>query len=206
MTGSPILSATGIAKRYRGKAVLQALDFTLCAGEIAAIIGENGGGKSTLLSILAGFIRADAGSVSRAGTCGYSPQSEWLYPYLTPDEHFRLFGAAANLPRELVRTRAWELYEALHFGAFHAAPVCELSGGTRQKLNLALSLLGDPAILLLDEPYHGFDAGSYERFWPPLERARRQGKGVVLVSHLVLERSRFDRLLVLREGRLHEHA
>ena len=107
--------------------------------------------------------------------------------------------AAHRLPdvdrgRELVRLLGYERYEASLAG--------ELSGGTRQKLNLTLALLHDPAVLLLDEPYQGFDWDTYLRFWDLVEDLRTRGRAVVVITHLVFEQDRFDLLADLTGGRL----
>lgn len=205
-TARRLISARGINKRFGARRVLEVLDFSAAAGELVAIQGENGGGKSTLLRILAGFAAPDSGEIWCDGARGFSPQDELLYPHLTAAEHFRLFGKALRLNDQQIGERSSALLDAFAFAVHARRPVHELSGGTRQKLNLALALLGDPPILLLDEPYSGFDAHSYERFWLWLQDARATGKCVVMVSHLVFERKRFDRLLALEGGHLREES
>lgn len=195
-----VLDARRICKRYGRHRVLSELSFQARAGERIAIVGENGGGKSTLLRILAGLELPDSGRVTRVGAFGYSPQDQVLYPWLTPSEHFLLFGRGLRLSPRVIEERALELFRALDFARDARRPLGRLSGGTRQKLNLALSLLGRPSLLLLDEPTSGFDSESYGRFWDWLDGARAQETCVVLVSHLVFEHSRFDRLLTLRGG------
>jgi ABC-type multidrug transport system ATPase subunit len=195
--------AEGIRKRYGRLAVLAGASFEAHAGQLVAILGENGSGKSTLLRILAGRERMDVGRITRRTAWGFCPQEAALYPYLTPDEHFELFGCAHGLSRSEIRARADALLDTLAFAPHRARVVAELSGGTRQKLNLALAVLHDPPLLLLDEPYAGFDLETYHRFVAWCDDARRRGRAVVLVSHLVLERERFDVIHQLRGGVLH---
>jgi ABC-type multidrug transport system ATPase subunit len=203
-TAPPILVANALSARVRSRQVLVNVSLRAVPGEIVAIAGENGGGKTTLLRILAGLAAPDAGEVWRGAALGYCPQDELLYARLTPDEHFRLFGRALRLCDDDIRRRSDELLRVLAFERDRKRAACELSAGTRQKLNLALALLGDPPLLLLDEPYHGFDEQSYERFWTFLVTARASGKCIVMVSHLVVDRGRFDRVLTLERGLLHE--
>ena len=163
---------------------------------MVAVLGENGSGKSTLLRILAGAMSPDAGSVRLSGRIGFCPQECVLYPYLTAMEHFRLFGAAAGVAD--VEGRARALLERFRFDGDVLA--VQASGGTRQKLNLALSLLADPPVLLLDEPYNGFDVETYRCFLDWTHEARAAGKCIVVVTHIAFDRERFDRILTLRDG------
>lgn len=96
------------------------------------------------------------------------------------------------------------MLERLHFETDRKKLVSLLSGGTCQKLNLALALLHDPEVLVLDEPYAGFDWTTYQRFWELTHELREAGKTILVVSHLIYDRSQFDRILELREGRLFE--
>jgi ABC-type multidrug transport system ATPase subunit len=173
----------------------------LCAGEIVGLVGENGSGKSTLMKILVGALEADAGAVEVAGRVGYCPQEPLLYERLTCDEHLQLFGVAYGLDPAEVAVAAETLYERLGFGRWRHAQVAELSGGTRAKLNLALALLADPDLLLLDEPYAGFDWDTYQRFWALTAQRRAAGRSVLVVSHFVTDLERFDRLIEMRDGK-----
>ena len=190
-----LLTAAAIEKRYRGRIVLDNASLSLASGEVVALVGENGAGKSTLLRICAGLVRPDAGELSVAGRIGYCPQEPGLLELLKIDEHLRLFGAAVGLTGAAAVTRGRELMSELGFPAQDEATARELSGGSRQKLNLALALLGDPDILLLDEPYQGFDHGSYVSFWDHVERWRRAGRAIVVVTHLLVESVPVDRVV-----------
>jgi ABC-2 type transport system ATP-binding protein len=171
------------------------------AGELVGLVGENGSGKSTLMQIIVGLLRADAGVVVPPARLGYCPQQRMLWDKLTVDEYFELFAGAYGLD-ETARERAvTDLLEALRFARYRRYRVEELSGGTRQKLNLALALLHDPDLLLLNEPYAVFDWETYLRFWEMSERRRDAGMGILIVSHLLAERGRLDRMYELREGR-----
>ena len=100
-----------------------------------------------------------------------------------------------------VSVAADELYATLGFERWRTTRVDELSGGTRAKLNLALALLADPEVLLLDEPYAGFDWDTYQRFWDLAAARRSAGRSVLVISHFVNDLERFDRLVELRDGR-----
>ena len=193
------LSATNISKRYGDKAVLRDASLVVHAGEAVAIVGENGSGKTTLLRICAGLLTPDAGSVRVAGRIGYCPQEPGLLDLLTADEHLAFFGAGVGLPRARSLTEGRRLLAGFGFPANDGARTLarDLSGGNRQKLNLALALLGEPQLLLLDEPYQGFDHGTYINFWDQVSGWRADGKAVVVVTHMLAELSRVDRVVEL---------
>ncbi|MPZ74074.1 MAG: ATP-binding cassette domain-containing protein [Nitriliruptorales bacterium] len=204
MNVTPSLWAKDISRRYGRRTVLDGAGLHVDAGEAVAIIGENGAGKTTLLRVCAGLLRADAGTVAVRGRVGYCPQEPGLVDLLTAEEHVVLFGAGAGLSRREARTTGMELLESLGFPVGDKAVAKDLSGGTRQKLNLALALLGNPAVLLLDEPYQGFDMGSYVDFWSHVDTWRDEGRAVVIVTHLLTETHRVDRVVEVRGGAAHE--
>jgi ABC-type multidrug transport system ATPase subunit len=191
------LVARAITKRFGRKTVLDDVDLDLRPGEAVALVGENGAGKTTLLRICAGLLPADSGVVRARAKIGYCPQDAGVLDLLTADEHMVLFGRAAGLSRPDAvrdgrRNLAW-----FGFPARDRTVAKDLSGGTRQKLNLALALLGDPEVLLLDEPYQGFDHGTYVNFWDHVDRWRSEGKAILVVTHMLAELARVDRVVEL---------
>jgi ABC-2 type transport system ATP-binding protein len=104
------------------------------------------------------------------------------------------------------RSTARALVERLNFAHYSAARVATLSGGTQQKLNLTLALMHDPTVLLLDEPYQGFDWETYLRFWDLADELRGRGRAVLIISHLIFEHERFDQVYTLRGGLLQADA
>jgi ABC-type multidrug transport system ATPase subunit len=203
-TFGPIrLEARGVALRRRKRSVLSGVDLTVRGGEIAAIVGANGAGKSTFLRICAGLISPDHGTVRINGTLGYCPQEGGTADYLRPDEQFVLIGAGRGLERKTALAHGRRLAAAVDWdpGA-DPAQSRYLSGGTRQKLNLIMAALGEPDVLLLDEPYQGFDRGTYLDFWQELLRWRAEGKAIVVVTHLLNQLDRVDTVLDL--SRVHQ--
>jgi ABC-2 type transport system ATP-binding protein len=194
-----VLQARGVHKAYGRHRVLKDAGLEVRRGQLVAVVGENGSGKSTLLRILAGTLAADRGEVRVTGKLGYCPQEPVVNDNLTVGQHLRYFAAARRLAS---LERADELVELLRFGQFRDQVASALSGGTRQKLNLTLALLHDPDVLLLDEPYQGFDWETYLRFWDVVGDLRARGTAIVIITHLVFERGRFDVLADLADGRL----
>lgn len=205
-----VLSAEGIYKHFhrglwprrRTIEVLKGATLEVHAGELVGLVGENGSGKSTMMQIVVGLLGSDAGTVRRPERLGYCPQTPMLWDKLTVDEHFALFARAYGMDDARRDEAIVALLEELQFERYRGYRVEELSGGTRQKLNLALALMHEPQLLLLDEPYTGFDWETYLRFWEMSERRRDGGMGILIVSHLLAERERLDRLYELREGRI----
>jgi ABC-2 type transport system ATP-binding protein len=198
-----VLVARGICKSFGRRRVLAGLDLEAAAGEMVAVAGENGTGKTTLLRILAGDLRPDAGSVAIRGRPGYCPQTAVLDEALTVDQNVRYFQAAYGIGRT-----GWaeELIERLGYAGCRDQRAGALSGGTRQKLSLTLALMHDPPVLLLDEPYQGFDWQTYLAFWEMAGDLRDRGTATVVISHLVFEQERFDRICHLRDGRIEQEA
>jgi ABC-2 type transport system ATP-binding protein len=189
-----------VTRRFGRRVVLEPTDLAVEPGEVVALGGPNGAGKSTLLSILAGALRPSGGSVSAGPQVGWMPQRPALYGRLTPRENLELFARLAGLadPQAAVARALSEVGLAVE-----ERRAVELSVGTQQRLNLAIGLLGEPSVLLLDEPTASLDVRQRRRLWELVARVREGGGGVLFATHNLDEARRVaDRLLVLEEGRL----
>jgi ABC-type multidrug transport system ATPase subunit len=192
-----LLAARGVARRFGPRVALHPTDIALEEGEVVALVGPNGAGKSTLLSILAGALEPSEGSVERPPRVGWVPQRAAHYGRLTALENLRLFAELERVPR----TRADEV--AAEFELPAATRAAALSVGNRQRLDVALALLTEPQVLLLDEPTASLDPAQRERVWR-IARGVADGGGAVLVAthHWEELTGRADRTLELVEGRL----
>jgi ABC-2 type transport system ATP-binding protein len=203
---SVVLSVSALAKRYGELEALRDVEFDVARGELVAVIGPNGAGKTTLLSIIAGVQAPSAGSVScppedGGWRVGWVPQTPALYSKLSVAENFELF---ARLERVEDPSRAVaRMLEQTDLRDRAREPVGRLSGGNRQRVNVALGLIGDPPLLALDEPSSALDPAQRERLWEFIAGLLASGRTAVFSTHNVSEAQRHaDRVLVLADGRL----
>jgi ABC-2 type transport system ATP-binding protein len=199
MTGDVVVRAAGISRRFGPRVALAPLDFELRRGETVALVGPNGAGKSTLLTLLARGVEPTHGTVLWAGgvRVGWAPQRPAQYSRLSARENLELF---ARLEREPdPRAAAARLLEAFGLPP-DGRPSGELSVGNRQRLNVAIALLGDPDVLLLDEPTASLDAVQRRRVWETAAGLRSAGGAVVFATQNAEELERADRVLALRGG------
>ena len=192
-----VLRLRDVSARRGRHTVLSGINLTIHRGEVVAVVGANGAGKSTLLQLCAGLLRASGGSIERTPNFGYAPQLDSLAPLLTVDEHLRLFGAARGIRQGRSVSTGHRLLTRLGWTARGDQTAGTLSGGTQQKLNVALAQLDAPDLLLLDEPYQGLDALAYEDLWALISAWRASGAGVLLVTHLLRDIDLVDRVVEL---------
>lgn len=198
-----VLAVRSVSKLFGRRSVLKGVTFGLKQGSLVGVVGENGAGKTTLLKILAGLLPPTEGQVVVKGKMGYCPQEVMLNEALSVRQHLEYFAAAYHIPDF---EYGKELVKLLGYDSYLDRRVAELSGGTRQKLNLTISLMHRPSVLLLDEPYQGFDWETYLRFWDLAEVLKRKGATMIIISHLVFEKARFDAIYGLRGGVLQQEA
>ncbi|MCX2951576.1 ABC transporter ATP-binding protein [Lentzea sp. NEAU-D7] len=195
-----VLKANQLRHSYGRREVLRGVTFEVPPGALVGVVGENGAGKTTLLRILCGELAPAGGTTELDGRLGYCPQQVVLNDAFTVAQHLEFFQVAYGLAD---LSYAYELMEVLNFADYLHDRVSVLSGGTRQKLNLTIALMHDPEVLLLDEPYQGFDWETYLRFWDLARQVRARGRSVLVISHLAYDAERLDELHRLDEGVLH---
>ncbi len=194
------LEARGIVKRYGRQPALRGVDFEADPGELLAVIGPNGAGKTTLLSILAGIVRADEGEVHLPrGEVGWVPQQAALYRRLTVEENLRLFARLEKHPD--VEASVDQMLDQSGLADRRHDQVARLSGGNQQRINIAIGLLAQPVVLLLDEPSAGLDPRQRARLWEFVAALAAGGTTVIFSTHNIQEAERYgQRLLVIADG------
>jgi ABC-2 type transport system ATP-binding protein len=196
------LAAYALTKRFGDRAALNRVSFELRSGELVGIVGPNGAGKTTLLSILAGVLDADEGELSRSGAeAGWVPQQPALYSKLSVAENLRLFARLERIPN--VESAVERMLEQTGLRDRAAEEVSRLSGGNQQRVNIAIGLLSQPSVLLLDEPSASLDPRQRERLWEFISALGNRGTTVVFSTHNVTEVERYaTRVLLLADGEL----
>ena len=193
----PLLRALAVARRYGELVALAPTDVELAAGETVALVGPNGAGKSTLLAILAGAIEPSEGTVESNARVGWVPQRPAHYSRLSARENLELFARLEGVRDP--RRAAAELLERFALPA--ASRVSgDLSVGNRQRLNIAIALLGEPRVLLLDEPTAALDPGQRRRVWEVADALRVDGGAVCFATQNLEEIEHATRTIVLQDG------
>ena len=199
-SGAAAIAVGDVTKRYGRREALRGVSFEARAGEVVAVIGPNGAGKTTLLSILAGLQAPTSGSVSRAPReVGWVPQSPAVYAKLSVAENLRLFARLEKVADPDAAVAA--MLEQTGLAERADDELGTLSGGNRQRVNIAVSLLANPPVVALDEPSSSLDPRQRERLWEFIGTLAARGTAVVFSTHNVGEADRYaDRVLVLADG------
>jgi ABC-2 type transport system ATP-binding protein len=215
---TPAIEVTGLHMRYGEQTVLHGLDLTVPAGTVTALLGPNGAGKTTTVSILATLLPADGGTARVLGhdvarepqavrrLIGVTGQLSAVDPLLTVTENLRLMADLFHLPRMECRRRTTDLLE--RFGLADAARKQgqQLSGGMRRKLDLAMTLVGGPQVVFLDEPTTGLDPRARHDLWDQVRALVAGGASVLLTTQYLEEADQLaDSVAVLHDGRLVAH-
>jgi ABC-2 type transport system ATP-binding protein len=201
--GLAAIGADAVGKRYGEREALRAVSFSATPGELLGVIGPNGAGKTTLLSILAGIQAPTSGAVLAPpeARVGWVPQQPAVYSKLTVAENLRLFARLDGL--DDVEEAVARMVAQADLRERADDELENLSGGNRQRVNVAVGLIGDPAVLLLDEPSASLDPRQRARLWEFIGGLAHHGTTVIFSTHDVAEAERYaDRLLVLADGEL----
>ncbi len=212
MTSNDMISLDHLSKNYGNATVVNDVSFTLVPGESVALLGHNGAGKTTLMKLMLGLIRPSGGTArvlgaapgSRAGRdarrqIGFLPESVVFHDSMTGLELLRYYARLKRAPRR----QCEELLEQVGLTEAAKKRIKTYSKGMRQRLGLAQALLGEPHLLLLDEPTTGLDPASRQAFYDTLHRLTREGVAVLLSSHALTEvEAQTDRVAIMKNGML----
>lgn len=167
---------------------------------MVGLVGENGSGKSTLVRSLLGFVRPSRGTFWVAPSTGYCPQDNYLNRRITVNEHFSLMREVYAGKQRLDPRFLADLLKRLKLVSYLSTLIGHLSSGTCQKVKFVTAIAHHPSMIFLDEPCDGFDWAMYQVFWEIMTIIKSDGSTVLMISHLLYDRERFDRIYELRNG------
>jgi ABC-2 type transport system ATP-binding protein len=206
MQSTPAIAVNGLTVIRGGNVVLNALNAAVERGSVVGLLGPSGCGKTTLIRSIAGIQIVEAGRVSVLGApagspslrrrVAYMPQTLSVYPDLTVTENLRYYARIVGAPSR----RVADILETVDLSPFASRQVLELSGGQRARVSLALALIGEPEVMLLDEPTVGLDPVLRMELWRRFHELAGVGTTLLITSHVMDEADRCDRLLLMREG------
>ena len=210
---NPILVVENIVKKYGGKTVLKGISFKVYEGMIYGLLGPNGAGKTTLLNIIAGIINPTDGKVYVNGRdprdpkvrkyIGYCPQEPAVYEELTGIENMMFYARLYGQNERDAKKKIKELLEKVGLYEHRNKKVAKYSGGMKKRLSLAITLLLDPLLLILDEPTTGMDPGMRRDVWEIIKELRDAGKAIVLATHYMDEADILsDKVAIINEGEI----
>ena len=213
--GEPAIVARGLTRRFGKFVAVDHVSFEIEAGEIFGFLGSNGCGKTTTMKMLTGLLPAsegearlfgrpvDAQDIETRRDVGYMSQSFSLYAELTVRQNLELHARLFHLPRERIAPRVQEMLDRFGLGAEADEPADDLPLGVRQRLSLAVAVIHEPRMLILDEPTSGVDPVARDRFWELLiELSRRQRVTIFISTHFMNEAERCDRISLMHAGRV----
>ncbi|ETY73446.1 ABC transporter ATP-binding protein [Lactiplantibacillus fabifermentans] len=208
--GTNFITAQQVSKSFGTKHVLTDIDLTLPAGTIYGLIGPSGAGKTTLVKSIMGMEKVDHGTVTVMDAVmpnrqvmakiGYMAQSDALYETLTARENLTFFGQLMSVaPKQLKQTIAYAA-NLVNLTKDLDLRVSDYSGGMKRRLSLAIALIQNPNLLILDEPTVGIDPELRQQIWEELNNLKATGKSILITTHVMDEAERCDYLMLIRRG------
>lgn len=207
-----VIRANDVSRLFGKNQVLRNISLDIKQGDVYGLLGPSGSGKTTLVRILAGIDQASEGEVfvlqermpklRVMNHIGYMAQADALYSELSARENLQFFGLIYGLKRKSLHERMEQVLQLVELKADKEKPVKYFSGGMKRRLSLAIALLHQPQILVLDEPTVGIDPLLRQSIWEELHRLRNQGATIIVTTHVMDEAKQCDQLAMIREGRL----
>lgn len=209
---SGCVDVRGAVKRFGDKEVISSISLQVGRGEIFGLLGPSGSGKTTLVKMIAGIDEATSGDIYLLGEklpklammsrIGYMAQSDALYSELSAKENLEFFGALFGLKGSRLKERMRYAMDLVGLGGHLNRIVSTYSGGMKRRLSLAVALMHEPEVLILDEPTVGIDPLLRQSIWNELGELSRLGTTIIVTTHVMDEADKCDRLGMIREGRL----
>lgn len=207
-----MLKIENLCKSYKQRKVLQNLDLHIDSGEIYGLLGANGAGKTTTINIICNLLKADSGNITinnqpiseaTKKIIGIAPQENLLYKTLTCEENLKFFADIYGLDREIRQRQIKQTLRAVNLLDRAKSPVETLSGGMQRRLNIAVALVHQPKLVILDEPTTGLDIEARYEIWELIRQLKNQGVTILLTTHLLDEAERLcDQIGILKNGRI----
>ena len=215
MTEKTVIEVEGLVKHYGEVTALDGVSFSVKEGEILGLLGPNGAGKTTLMEILCCLRRLDQGNATVLGfdlikdsrkvrsSIGFCPQETLLYDLLSVRENFAFAASLYSLDSKKFKERIEFSSKFLGVGEFLNRKVKELSGGMKRRANLAVSIVHDPPVVILDEPTVGFDPNVKREFWELIQDLKNYEKTVLISTHDMFEADELcDRVAIMDKGKI----
>lgn len=212
MPEKPCIRLEHVTKRFGKKTVVEDVSLDVHKGEIFGLLGPSGAGKTTIVKMIAGIDEATSGTIHVLNQkmpdlhvmerIGFMGQSDALYGELTAFENLQFFASIYGLKGKKQRERIDDVMDLVNLTEHLKKPVHQYSGGMKRRLSLAISLLHEPEVLILDEPTVGIDPVLRQAIWEELERIRQNGTTIVVTTHVMDEAEKCERLAMIRDGRL----
>lgn len=199
-----MLSCRNLKKIYQKQCVVNDLSFAVQEGEAFALLGSNGAGKTTTIKMILGLIPKDGGDVEKQENIriGYSPETPYFHPFLNGREVLEFYGSLQNIPKKELKEQIPVLLERAGLEDSRTK-VKNYSKGMLQRLALAQALLGDPKLLILDEPSAGLDALGRVEMMQTIRSLKEDGKTIIINSHILGDIERVcDRGIIIKKGNL----
>ncbi len=205
-----LIEITEVSKEFKKQKVLTDINLAINENEIFGLIGPSGSGKTTLIRLILGAIKADHGNI-RVMDCvvpdlkildrvGYMPQNDALYNDLSGYDNLKFFGGMYHRKAPELQLRMQEVLKLVDLEKDSKKKVSNYSGGMRKRLSLAIALLHNPRILILDEPTVGIDPILRQKIWKEFDLLKRQGKTIIVTTHVMDEAVKCDRLGLVYKG------
>lgn len=199
-----MITISNLSKSYKGKKVVDDLSFTMKEGQLFALLGSNGAGKSTTIKMILDLVKKDSGKITipQNTTIGYSPETPYFPPFLTGMEVLSYYGALQNIPKK-DRSETGKVLLALVGLENDGTKIRFYSKGMLQRLALAQALLGDPDALILDEPCAGLDAMGRIEMLELIGKLKKTGKTILMNSHILNDMEKVcDEGLIMQKGKV----